>query len=77
MNEFVKCLNLSFPVLIPKNSGANNIRDFRSINLVGYIYKLIAEVLARRMTLVLGKVIGECQHVFVSGRQILDAALVS
>lgn len=46
--SFVKAINATFLVLIPKINGANDIRDFRPINLVGCIYKLISKVLAMR-----------------------------
>lgn len=73
--KFVKILNSTFIVLIPKVSGASNIKKFRPISLVGSIYKLIAKVLTRRMASVLDKIIGECQHAFVGNRQILDVVL--
>lgn len=76
VEKFVRTLNSSFLPLIAKISGVNNIRNFRPISLVSCVYKLIAKVLDRRMTTVLGKVIGERQHVFLGGRQILDAALI-
>lgn len=51
--------------------------DFKPISLVGCIYKLISRVLARRLFKMLEETIGENQHVFVNGRQILDAAMVA
>lgn len=39
--------------------------------------QLIAKVLARRMAKVLKKVGEECQHVFMGGSQVLDAALIA
>jgi len=41
------------------------------------VYKIIAKVLASRLRLVIGKVVGPYQHAFVARRQILDAALVA
>lgn len=68
--KFVKSLNTTFITLILKKSCANEFKDFRPINLVGCIYKLIANVLARKLVKVTGEIIGECQHAFVGGRQI-------
>ena len=45
--------------------------------MVGSVYKILAKVLASRLRLVIGKVVGPYQHAFVAGRQILDAALVA
>lgn len=46
-------------MIIPKIVGANNIKNFRPISLMGSLYKLFAKVLARRMSKMLGEVIGE------------------
>lgn len=76
--NFVKSLNSTFIVLISKVERANNnIRQFRLISLVSYIYKLISKVLARRLSRVLGEVIVDSQHAFMECRQSLDAALVA
>ena len=44
-SKFEKSLNVTFIALIPKKNGASNIRDFRPINLVGSVYKILAKVL--------------------------------
>ena len=41
------------------------------------MFKILAKVLASRLRLVIGKVVGPYQHLFVAGRHILDAALVA
>lgn len=46
--KFVRELNATFLLLIPKVVGATNIRDFRFVSLVDYIYKLIAKVFVRK-----------------------------
>lgn len=73
---FVHSIKSIFLVITPKVAGAKNIKDFRPINLVGSLYKLISKVLAKRMSNVMGEVIGENQNAFVEGRQILDAVMV-
>ncbi|XP_034692384.1 uncharacterized protein LOC117919321 [Vitis riparia] len=75
--SFAKSLNTTFPVLIPKKGGAEDLGDFRSINLLGGLYKLLAKVLANRLKKVLGKVVSVDQNAFVRGRQILDASLIA
>ena len=74
---FVRSLNSTFLVLIPKKAGAEDLRDFRSISLVGGLYKLLAKVLANRLKKVVGKVVSSAQNTFVEGRQILDVALIA
>ncbi|RVX20512.1 Transposon TX1 uncharacterized 149 kDa protein [Vitis vinifera] len=75
--RFVRSLNSTFLVLIPKKPGAEDLRDFRPISLVGGLYKLLAKVLANRLKKVVGKVVSSAQNAFVEGRQILDAALIA
>ena len=76
-NCFVKSLNVTFLVLIPKKGGVEDLRDFRPISLVGGLYKWLTKVLANRLKLMVGKVVSKAQNAFVEGRQILDAVLVA
>ena len=47
--KFVKSPNANFLVLIPKKAGAEDLRDFRPISLLGSLYKWLAKVLANRL----------------------------
>ncbi|RVW24229.1 LINE-1 reverse transcriptase-like [Vitis vinifera] len=60
-----------------RGGGAEDLRDFRPISLVGGLYKWLAKVLANRLKRVVGKVVSKAQNAFVQGRQILDAVLVA
>ena len=75
--RFVKSLNSTFLVLIPKKAGVEDLRDFRPISLVGGLYKLLAKVLVNRLKKVVGNVVSLAQNAFVEERQILDAALIA
>ena len=77
MGKSVKSLNTTFLVLVPKKGGIDDLYDFRPINLVGGLYKLLGKVLANRLKKVVSKVVSPTQNVFVEGRQILDAALIA
>lgn len=70
-------MNVSFISLIPTILGANSLKDFLPISLVGGIYKIIAKVLANRLKSVLEKVISKSQSAFIKGRQILDPILIA
>nr|CAN67427.1 hypothetical protein VITISV_025107 [Vitis vinifera] len=76
-SSFLKSLNNTFLVLIPKKGGAADLGDFRPISLLGGLYKLMAKVLANRLKRVLSKVVAPNQNAFVMGRQILDASLIA
>ncbi|RVW90073.1 LINE-1 reverse transcriptase-like [Vitis vinifera] len=75
--SFLKSLNNTFLVLIPKKGGVDDLGDFRPISLLGGLYKLMAKVLANRLKRVLNKVVAPTQNAFVMGRQILDASLIA
>ena len=65
--RFIKCLNATFLVLVPKKKGVEDLRDFRPISLVGDLYKLLAKVLANRLKKVVIKVVSSAQNAFVEG----------
>ncbi|RVW31433.1 putative mitochondrial protein [Vitis vinifera] len=44
-NAFLKSLNNTFLVLIPKRGGTEELGDFRPISLLGGLYKLLAKIL--------------------------------
>ena len=76
-SSFLKSLNTTFLILIPKKGGAEDLGDFRPISLLGGLYKLMDKVLANRLKKVIGKVVSPDQNAFVMGRQILDASLMA
>ena len=59
--RFVRSLNVTFLVLVPKKRGVEDLKDFRPISLVGSLYKLLANKIKK----VMGKVISESQNAFV------------
>ena len=75
--RFVRSPNSTFIVLVPKNGGAEDIKDFRPISMVNSLYKLIAKVLANRLKRIMSKLVNTAQNAFVAGRQILDASLIA
>jgi len=75
--QFERSLNATFVSLIPKKADAEDIKDFRTISLVGGVYKMISKVLADRLKSVLGKIISSSQNAFIGGRQMLDSVLIA
>ena len=75
--KFVRSLNATFLVMIPKKGNIEDIKDYRPISVLGGLYKILAKVLANRLRRVIDKVVSPSQNAFVEGRQILDAALIA
>ena len=68
--------NSSFISLLPKIKDPQQLKDYRPISLIGCIYKIIANILAVRLKLVMGQCIDEVQTTYVVGRNILDGPLL-
>ena len=60
-------------MLIPKKGDVEDLKDFKPVSLVGYLYKILANKLKR----VIGNVISLAKNAFVEGRQILDTTLIA
>ena len=75
--SFPKGLNSSFIALIPKIKDPQSFNDFRPISLIGCVYKIIAKLLANRLSKVMNHLIDERQTTFVKGRQLLHGVLIS
>nr|GEW57416.1 RNA-directed DNA polymerase, eukaryota, reverse transcriptase zinc-binding domain protein [Tanacetum cinerariifolium] len=73
---FSKGGNSSFIILIPKTSNANMVKDYRSISLIGSMYKIISKILANRLVVVLGGLVNEIQSAFMADKQILDGSVI-
>ena len=67
-NCFVRSLNATFLVLIPKKGGVEDLRDFRPFSLIRGLYKWLAKVLANRLKLVVGKVVSKAQNYLCGGK---------
>lgn len=75
--SFARSLNSTFIALIPKKKGAEEIKDFRPISLLGSVYKIFSKLMAGRLKKVINSLISPNQNAFIKGRQITDAALVA
>jgi hypothetical protein len=72
--KFVRSLNVTFISLISKKVGAVEIKDFRPINLISGVYKIIVK--ANRLKFVMEHVISKTPNAFIRDCQILDYALI-
>ena len=57
--SFTRSLNATFLVLISKKGGVEYWRDFMPINLLGSLYKILAEVLANRLKRMVEKIVSK------------------
>ena len=60
-DKFVRSLNTTFLVMIPKKGDAVDLKDFRPISLVGSLYKLLAKVLANSFKQVMGSLVNQAK----------------
>ncbi|WMV25208.1 hypothetical protein MTR67_018593, partial [Solanum verrucosum] len=74
---FEKSFNATFLALIPKKPGAEELKDFRPISLIGGVYKIISKLITERLKTVMGKLVDVHQMAFLKERQIMDAALIA
>ncbi|KAL4310177.1 hypothetical protein GQ457_01G054770 [Hibiscus cannabinus] len=72
-----KSVNHSFITLIPKKESPVSFEDFRPISLVSSLYKILAKVLSRRLSVCISEVVGENQFAFTPGKQISDCSLIA
>nr|GEV66535.1 RNA-directed DNA polymerase, eukaryota, reverse transcriptase zinc-binding domain protein [Tanacetum cinerariifolium] len=73
---FPKGCNSSFIALIPKTQNEKTVKDFRPISLIRSLYKIIAKILANRLSYVIPDLISDVQSAFISNRQILDGPFI-
>ncbi|GJX91167.1 RNA-directed DNA polymerase, eukaryota, reverse transcriptase zinc-binding domain protein [Tanacetum coccineum] len=59
--------NSSFFTLIPKVNNPTLITDFRPISLIGFHYKIIAKILANRLSKMIDKIVSKEQSTFIAG----------
>ncbi|GJU15872.1 RNA-directed DNA polymerase, eukaryota, reverse transcriptase zinc-binding domain protein [Tanacetum coccineum] len=73
---FLQGSNLAFITLIPKVSNPLFIKDYRPISLIGIHYKIVAKILANRLSKIINSIISLEHFAFITGRQILDGPLI-
>ncbi|KAM0019272.1 putative RNA-directed DNA polymerase [Helianthus debilis subsp. tardiflorus] len=66
----------SFITLVPKIKDPVELKNYRPINLIGIISKVVSKVLANRLKKVIGSVVSDSQSACLEGNFILDGPLV-
>lgn len=65
-------INIICVFLIPKVSISDSVKDFRFILCCNVLCKIIIKILVNRIQVVIGKIVGQEQTVFVKGRFLFD-----
>ncbi|PKU69365.1 putative mitochondrial protein [Dendrobium catenatum] len=75
--SFPKGMKATAITLIPKNSHASHINDYRPISLCNVFYKIVAEVLANRLKWDLPLIIHDSQSGFIAKRCSTDYIILA
>lgn len=75
--RILKQWNSTVISLIPKTEGADKITDFRPISYCNVLYKILSNIIARRIKLILPDMIATSQSEFVKGRLLIENVLAS
>jgi hypothetical protein len=70
--RILRQINHSLIALIPKFNNAETVGDYRPIACCNVLYKIIAKVLACRMTPLLEEIINPAQTAFIQKRSMMD-----
>ena len=70
-------LNHTFIVLIPKNSNAAIVQQYRPIGLCNVLHKIISKLLANRLKRVLHKIVFPWQTAFEPERIISEKTFIT
>ncbi|GKU94756.1 hypothetical protein SLEP1_g8202 [Rubroshorea leprosula] len=76
-SRMVRGSNPSFLVLIPKKENPQGIEEYRPISLIGCMYKILAKILANRLSKVMDGIISDQQSAFIGGRQLVDGVVIA
>lgn len=69
---FIKSINSTFVVFIPKKDCGREFSDFMPTSLMGSIYKLLFKDLAKRLSKVLNQIIGDSNYDLQRDSERLD-----
>jgi len=75
--KLIEELNHTFLTVVPKNSHASHLTDFRPISCCNVLYKFILKVIASRLQQVVEELISPNQNAFLKGRLISDYSLLA
>lgn len=75
--HFLRKINFTHVMLIPKVKDATKMTQLRPISLCNVLYKIVAKVPTNRLKVILPRIIAPTQSVFIPGHLISDNYLVA
>jgi hypothetical protein len=70
-------LNFAAITIIPKVENAEDMRNFRPINLLNCNFKIFSKLLTLRLEKICQRLIAKEQSAFISGRYILESVVIT
>lgn len=75
--HILKELNRTYITLIPKVQNPDSVNQYKPVSLCNISYKIISNILANRLKVILLKTISPLQGAFLPGKDIYDNILVA
>lgn len=72
-----KAMLSSFIALIPKSENPQDLDEYRSICLIGRVYKVISKILDARLIKIIRRLISKMQIALIRWRQLLNGVVVA
>lgn len=72
-----KRINSTILALVPKKIDSMEMRDYRPITCCNVLYKVVSEILANRLKLLLPRIVSSNQSAFIQGRLLMENVLLA
>lgn len=73
---FPKSLLAYFGTLIPKMTTSLTLKEFRTMSLLGNLYKLLSKVLVARLSKAMNSIISKSQSAFLKRRYLVGGVMI-